>query len=534
MRKKHSAASPAAPNINPLASRPADADSQKAPSLQRQNAALRQELVELGTALAHYRDLYEFAPVGYLTLSSQGDIIAINQTGASLLDEDRSTLQHSDFARFIAPEDQDRWYALISRTPQNHEKRRCEFNLQRRDHSAFHARLDCVPSHEDQSGDAGFRITITDTTEVHHTRRALIESEERFRAFMTHSPVASWIVDTEGCYQYASPIYYRMFQVPTANLAGKHIGDIYPAELARQYLQSNQQALSAEKPVETIQTGVHSDGSAGEFLVVKFPIRDASGKPLLCGMALDITEHRQAIAQLRTANHRLENLAAEQAKHLREIASELTCTEQRERDRLQELLHDNMQPLLVAARLSLCGLHAETPASDCLRVSAQACAHISKVLQVARTLSQQLSPPLIRERGLNPALESLCHWVHTNHMLSVHMEATPEAEPEDVATRLLCFNAVRELLMNVVKHAGTKQASLKLELADHHTLRITVTDHGIGFDPELLTRGTGLPAIRRRLGMLGGCLRIESQPGQGSAAILTAPLHTPEIPAGTQ
>ena len=244
-------------------------------------------------------------------------------------------------------------------------------------------------------------------------------------------------------------------------------------------------------------------------------------------MALDITEQRQAIAQLRSANHRLENLAAEQAKHLREIASELTCTEQRERDRLQELLHDNIQPLLVAARLSLCGLHPGTPTLDCLRVSTQASEHISKVLQVARTLSQQLSPPLIRERGLNPALESLCHWVRTNHMLSVHLDAAPEADPEDIATRLLCFNAVRELLMNVVKHAGTKQAHLKLELADPHTVRITVIDHGIGFDPEALTNGTGLPGIRRRLGMLGGCLRIESKPGLGSAAILPTPLHPP-------
>ena len=224
MRKKHSDASPVAPNINDVTSRPVDIDSQ----------ALLSRQMELETALDHYRDLYEFAPVSYLTLSSLGNIISINQTGASLLGEDRCALQHCDFARFISQEDRSRWYATISRTLQTNEKLRCEFNLLRRNHGAFHARLDCVSTREKAHGDAEIRITITDTTEVHHTRRALIESEERFRAFMTHSPVASWIVDTEGCYQYASPTYYKMFQVPTSQLIGKTITETYPEELAAQ------------------------------------------------------------------------------------------------------------------------------------------------------------------------------------------------------------------------------------------------------------------------------------------------------------
>lgn len=359
--------------------------------------------------------------------------------------------------------------------------------------------------------------------EIMLARQALIESEARFRAFMTHSPMASWIVDIDGRYQYASPIYYRMFQVPTADLVGKQIGEIYPPTLAEKYLASNRAAIKAGLPVESIQPGVLPDGGLGEYLVVKFPIRDTNDRQLLCGMALDITERRQTEAQLRDANARLQGLAAAQAAHLRELAAELTRAEQRERDRLYELLHDDVQPLLVAARLSLSSLGSHTPQADCLRVTAEACGHISRVIEVARSLSLQLSPPLIRERGLRPALESLCRWVRDNHGLEVILVSESDVEPQEMELRLLCFNAVRELLMNIVKHAAIECATLTLELLDTAGLRVTVVDHGVGFDPAIISSGSGsgLAAIERRLNMFGGSLRIDSVPGQGTRAAFT-------------
>lgn len=366
-----------------------------------------------------------------------------------------------------------------------------------------------------------------DVTQINEAKQALSESQERFRAFMTNSPVASWIVDGEGRFQYVSPIYYKMFKVPATDLVGKRISEVYPPLLAERYLSSNQEVIAAWQAIESMQPGLRADGSDGEFLVVKFPIRDAGERPMLCGMALDVTERRQALDQLREANQRLEQLATEQAAHLRELARDLTHAEQRERDRLYELLHDEVQPLLVAARLSLSGLGVRTPPQDRLRVAAEACQHISGVIDVARTLSFQLSPPLIRERGLSPALESLCHWVRDNHGLEVELSSTPEAESDDMALRLLCFNAVRELLTNTAKHAGASRAKLTVDLVDGDTLRITVADRGSGFDPATITSGSGLSAIERRLSMLGGSLQIDSRPGQGTVATLAAPLRPP-------
>lgn len=249
----------------------------------------------------------------------------------------------------------------------------------------------------------------------------------------------------------------------------------------------------------------------------------------------------------------LENLAAEQAEKLQRLAGDLTLAEQRERERLHELLHDEVQPLLVAARLILSGLGPQTAQQDCLRVAAEACEHLGRAIQMTRNLSLRLNPPLIREQGLKAALVSLCNWVKENHGLVVDLTCAADAESDDMALRLLCFNAIRELLLNVAKHAGTTEVALTLqrlgrggagsgrspnpphvgtrsssarpgERREGDFLRITVADHGSGFDPDAIVSGSGLAAIERRLGMIGGGMQVASQPGQGAVVTLTVPL----------
>lgn len=259
------------------------------------------------------------------------------------------------------------------------------------------------------------------------------------------------------------------------------------------------------------------------------PAADPSGLAVPLRMLHELQVHQIELEMqnetLRQAQADLENLASEQAAHLRELAGDLTRAEQHERDHLHELLHDEVQPLLVAARLSLSGLGPLSAREDCLRVAAEACEHLGHAILMARDLSLRLNPPLIRERGLNAALASLCGWVRENHGLEVDLTGAPDAEPDDMALRLLCFNATRELLLNVCKHAGTARVALTLRRTDDDSLRITVADHGRGFDPDAITGGSGLATIERRLGMIGGTLQIDSRPGKGTVATLSVPLR---------
>jgi two-component system CheB/CheR fusion protein len=241
-------------------------------------------------------------------------------------------------------------------------------------------------------------------------------------------------------------------------------------------------------------------------------------------MMVDVTERQQAMTNLLAANAQLARLANERAVDLQSLSGELVRAEQRERDYFYELLHDHVQPLLVAARLGLSGLGSHTPPSEMLSVIAEANVQISRVIQTARTLSVELSPPLIREKGLIPALESLCRWVQSNYGLTVDMDYDPDAEPASMTIRLICFKAVRELLMNAVKYAGTQDATLDLEHESANVLCITIRDNGVGFDPSEI-HGSGLANIERRLGMVGGRLSIQSGLNAGTIAKIWAPIE---------
>jgi PAS domain S-box-containing protein len=110
--------------------------------LEMQNDELRRTRLEMEEARDRYVDLYEFAPVGYVTLSQQAHISAINLTGAAMLGEDRKQLLHRNFARIVAPEDQANWQDYIRQAFSQHDSHSGELALMRKDRTRLNVRLD--------------------------------------------------------------------------------------------------------------------------------------------------------------------------------------------------------------------------------------------------------------------------------------------------------------------------------------------------------------------------------------------------------
>jgi PAS domain S-box-containing protein len=130
--------------------------------LEMQNETLRQTQIELEESRDHYVDLYEFAPVGYLTLTSSGLIKQINLTCAAMLGAERKQLLQLRFAKYLAAEDLDRWQQQFLRLLRHDENAVCELTLQRSDGSRFQARLDCQPL---AGATPLVRVAVTDITD---------------------------------------------------------------------------------------------------------------------------------------------------------------------------------------------------------------------------------------------------------------------------------------------------------------------------------------------------------------------------------
>jgi signal transduction histidine kinase len=247
----------------------------------------------------------------------------------------------------------------------------------------------------------------------------------------------------------------------------------------------------------------------------------------------ELRDRARAEEELRRLTNELESRVAARTAdlvhsqaRLRALASELVLTEQRERRRLSTDLHDYLAQLLVLSRLKLSQAQPKISSGPTSRLLEEAQDALKQALTYTRTLVADLSPPVLREFGLPAALTWLGEHMRP-HGLSVTLSMDREcpALPEDRA--VLLFQSVRELLMNVSKHADTDRASVSLSVAENETLRITVEDQGKGFQAGAADRPSdqfGLFSIRERMQVMGGALEISSFPGQGTRAVLILPL----------
>lgn len=135
--------------------------------------------------------------------------------------------------------------------------------------------------------------------------QALLEREERFRAFMDHSPAAAWMKDADGRYVYVSRRYEELVGCRQQEWLGKTDFDLWPEDAARQFRQNDLAVLTGDRVVDAIETAARPDGSASFWWVFKFPFTDSCGRRYVGGVGVDVTEREQAKADLRRANAEL-------------------------------------------------------------------------------------------------------------------------------------------------------------------------------------------------------------------------------------
>jgi PAS domain S-box-containing protein len=326
-----------------------------------------------------------------------------------------------------------------------------------------------------------------------------------------------------------------------ANMLGKTIDSVIGSE-------SDDLAIATEKDhfkeyknrvfqKEEITVEMQLAASHGMILPVLVSMRHFSFSSLnaVFMVVTDLTELKKK-EELLTENarelHKKNVELNRRAAQLSRMSSELTMAEQRERRHLAKVLHDHLQQLLVIARFNLEILEGDVDEENWHTVK-KAIDLIAESLDVSRSLSVELSPPVLYESGLVPALEWLARWMNEKQGLEVTLVEKDVGYPslrEDV--KALMFSAVRELLLNVIKHAAVMQAHIKISWPGDRFIKILVSDKGIGFDPnrykddpDALHSGLGMFSIQERLQLIGGQCQISSAPGKGTTVTLVAPIY---------
>ena len=228
----------------------------------------------------------------------------------------------------------------------------------------------------------------------------------------------------------------------------------------------------------------------------------------------------------------LERSAEARSAQLRRLMFELSMAEERERRAIALDLHDHLGQLLAVANVKLASRRKDATVPDAL------CAEVGElILQAERTvrsLAFQISPPVLYELGMVPALEWLADEMKGVYGLEVTVRDDGKPKPLDQAIRSILFHVVRELLINVTKHARVATAAIDVHVRDRG-IELTVSDAGVGYDPAARPTpgakgGFGLPSVRERLAAIGGEFTLESNPGDGTVARLRAPFRLASQP----
>ena len=218
-------------------------------------------------------------------------------------------------------------------------------------------------------------------------------------------------------------------------------------------------------------------------------------------------------------------------QQLRALAAELSLSEERERRRLAANLHDHIGQMLVAALLKVETLQQSTGDHQALLASLHKM--LNQTVHDVRTMTFDLSPPMLYELGLIPGLRWLGEQIEEQHGVTVNIAVQGDWEGLDETMRIILFRSIRELLLNVARHAETDAAMVSLS-RDETQLRVVVADQGRGFSPANLGQlGFGLFSIRERITYFGGRFAIESAAGRGTRCTLTMPLSAFEPEGGS-
>lgn len=360
---------------------------------------------------------------------------------------------------------------------------------------------------------------------------SLSQSESFYRQTLESIPGMVFTTRPDGYCDYQSQQWVDYTGVPMA----EHLGSgwnklLHPDDRPRAFAVWRD-AVEGRGLYELEYRVRRHDGQYEWFRVIGRPIRDETGQIVRWfGVAVNIEAMKQAEDALHELTATLESKVAERTAELRhrtlqlqKLALEMSEAEDRERERLAHILHDDLQQELAAAKFHLSIVRSRIKHEPFVQ---ETTVKIDEMLRDAiaksRSLSHELSPAVLHQGDLTEILQWLANEMQGKHGLVVHVQGQAPSPPDTVKAFL--YRTAQELLFNAVKHAQVPEARVRVRQCGGH-ICLSVSDRGRGFDPEKLREaaGFGLLSIRERIELMGGRMKIRSAPGRGSTFFVVVP-----------
>ena len=503
-----------------------------APVRSKRAPTFRNPKTELEAAIQRFVDLYDFAPIAYVSFDRAGRIEEANLAATELLGEPRDLLIGRPFAFYVGDLDSFMRHLLYCRTSQQQVE--TELQLKPRKGARILALLCSTPiTSTTRNGAVLYQTAILDLSERKRAEEALRRSEEHLRAIINQSNAGIASCDLSGRFLFANQKFREMLGYTDSELVVRTIFTITHPDDVDITKSRFGRMVQRRQPVEMEKRYIRKDRSLIWVNVCDTPVLDAAGKPLSAvAVAIDVTQRKKAEAALQKSKERLEKLVQQRTTALRvantELKNEIDCRKgleeeilaisDREQQRLGQELHDGLCQHLTAVAFMARSVALRLKNHRVIEVN-----DIEKIAQLVndaatdtRNLSRALHRRDVDAVGLVNALEDLVDreiW-----KTPCRLKIKPAFRIDDDAAASHLYRIAREAVINANKHAQAREIVVKLERARKEIV-LRVTDDGVGIPSEpKLKQGLGSHIMRYRAGVIGGRLEVES-PKRGGTRV---------------
>lgn len=352
----------------------------------------------------------------------------------------------------------------------------------------------------------------------HESKNASKSADELQKAILDNIPDQAWLKDAESRYIHVNEAFASACGLPEEQILHRRPVDVWPEEWGRIYIDTDRRVMEEGVRLRYEEQRQGQDGTLRWYDTIKTPIRNARGEVIgTTGISRDITDRKQAEQEL-----------LESRSQLRELSAYLQSVREEERTRIARELHDELGQSLTAIRIGLGVLETQYglpgPQGAEWAKNLQQLKHIAdSTVESVQRIAADLRPLILDELGLASALDWLLESFAERSNISFELIVPPELPLFNREISTAIFRILQEALTNVIRHS--RATSVIVELKENGSdVVLRIADNGCGIDLAASRHSLGLLGMHERAFMLGGTLKITSQPDSGTRIDVRIPL----------
>jgi len=470
----------------------------------------------LRTSEEKYRRLITTLPIGVI-VHEGGQIRIVNQAAVDIIGaRSPEELYGSPIMDLIHPDSREVVRSRIQATQGEGEKVDYIYEkILRVDGGVIDA--DVIAMQINLDGKPSRLILFSDVTKRKQAENALKKSEENFRNLSENTAEGIVIVAPDGSHLYANRKACQMFQIRPDEVLHTSLKDFAdPASFPQLKTRLQDRLAGRDAPANYETVIVRKDGTRFQADITA---TRTTWQDQVCDLVIfrDITDRKQAQEAIRLQNQRIQ-----------EVSRQLVEAQEREKRMLASELHDDLGQSLTSLKLMLELANSTRPPSKNQKIMGDAQELVSELMVKVRNLSLDLRPAMLDDFGLFPALRWLFERFHDQTGISIHcIYPLDSVQRFNQPVETAAFRIIQEALTNIARHAGVREAKVKIAIGQK--LSIEIADKGSGFNyagrSNKWANSSGISGMQERARLLGGRVDIHSNIGEGTLVVAELPLE---------